>query len=96
VTHPPAKDVRHSGRHRRFPHRTAADVDILDALLPAAAREFDHLLRQQHVDELRHRSHCEVGDEAIERQLRRTPPSRWSHGTGGGKRRRPEGAGPDA
>jgi hypothetical protein len=96
VNQEPAKDVRHGGRHRRFPHRTAADVDVLDSLLPAAAREFDRLLRQQHDDERRRQLHeAEVGDRALEAHHAHTA-SRWSHGAGGGKRVRPEGAGPDA
>lgn len=90
----PVKDVRQGARHRRFPHRSAADVDLLDALPPAAAREFDRLLRQQHDDERRHRAHCSVeadlGDRALEQAHARTA-SRWSHGPGGGRRRYTEG-----
>jgi hypothetical protein len=83
--------LKHGGKvHRRFPHRTAADVAALNALDPQAARELDKLLLAQYREEQAHRAHqtveSDLGPNALE-QLHAATATRWSHGAGGGRRR---------
>lgn len=81
--------IREGGRghHRRFPHRSAADVATLDALPADAARELDLLLQTQYRDECRHRAHCTLECElgADLDYLTASSSARFSHGAGGGR-----------
>ena len=77
-------------KHRRFPGLTKEDVAVLDALEPAAAREFERVVQSQARADKRFRERHvlegDLGPAGLDGASGETV-ARWHRGAGGGLRR---------